>query len=107
MERPLCRLDAVRRVREEEQPIRPGNDVIGAVQPLAGPGLDHGLDPRPVPVHPRDPAAILLAEDDPAVPGKRLPVGGPGLFAEDLESTGVTQAIGPLGLDILEQKRPV
>ena len=35
-------------------------------------------------LHPRDPPAVLLAEDDPAVGGEGLAVGRAGLLAEDL-----------------------
>ena len=59
-------------------------------------------------VHPRDPAAVLLAEDDRAARAEGLAVGGAGLLAQQLSRRRPgCQPVGPLGLDVLEQQRAV
>jgi hypothetical protein len=107
MKNALGRLHAIGRIREAEQAIGADDDVVGAVQPGARPGLGQRLNPATVPIHPRDAPAVLLTEDDSAVLRKRLTVGGSCLIAKDRERAALAQPVGTLGPDVLEQERPV
>ena len=80
---------------------------LGLFSRLPSQLLDDRLDARAVEGHPRDPAAVLLAEDDPAVGGEGLAVGRAGPLAEHLDRPVRAYPVGPLGLDVLEQGRAV
>ena len=107
MKRALGRLDAVGRVGEIDEAVGPADDVVGAVEPLARPGLDERLHAAAVASHPRDAPAVLLAEDDAAVRAEGLAVGRPGVLPQQLDRTVGIEPVGPLGLVVLEQQRAV
>ncbi len=55
----------------------------------------------------RDPPAVLLAEDDPAVGGERLAVGSASLVADEIEPTVGPEPVGPARLHVLEQEAAI
>ena len=86
VERALGRLDAVGGIGEVDQAVGPADDVVGTVQPAAGPGLGERVDVAAVAGHPREPPAVLLAEDD-RRPGSQVwPLAALGLIPQQLAS---------------------
>ena len=74
VERSLGGFDAIRRVGEVDQAVGAADDVVGAVQAAAGPGFGERGHVGTVGGHPRQPPAVLLAEDDAAAGSQVWPL---------------------------------
>ena len=92
---------------KKSRPSDRADDVIGAVQPLAGPGLGHRLDAASHHDSCTRPCGRSARRRRCGRPGQTSARWRPRSVREETRGRSGVQAIGPLGLDILEQQRAV
>ncbi len=108
MQRAPAGLDAIRRVGEVDQAIGPADDVVGAVEPRAGPGFDQ-RSRTPLPSNAiRETRRPFCSQKTMQPPGPKVwPLAAPVCSRTNCDRAVGHQAIGPLGLDVLKKQRAV